>query len=63
MKRCRTGKFRYTTELDAKIRAVKIEGYAARHPSGDDWEPQRVYYCNMCGGYHTTTQEQRTERV
>lgn len=62
MKRCRSGKPRYRDELAAKIAAAKVEGHANRHPSGDDWEPQRAYYCNWCGGFHLTTQEQKTER-
>ncbi len=62
-RKCRSGKPRFRTELDAKIAAAKVEGYANRNPSGSDWGVQRAYHCNWCGGYHLTTQEQRTERV
>jgi hypothetical protein len=60
MKRCRSGKPRHRDELSAKIAASRVEGHANRKPSGADWEPQRAYHCKLCGGWHLTTQEQKT---
>lgn len=52
MKRCRSNKRYYRTELDARIvlsnRRVRDKGAS------------RTYSCPMCGGYHITSQTQRT---
>lgn len=56
--RCRSRKRRFRTELDAKIVLARLvwKDTAKRRES-------RVYRCLLCGGWHLTSQEKRTENV
>lgn len=47
----RTGKVRYRTELDAKIRLAKLQW--------KDHGEKRCYRCPFCRGWHTTSQEKK----
>ncbi len=53
--RCRSGKIRYKDELGAKI---ALASRAAR-----DKGEKRYYTCNLCNGYHLTSQDQKTEVI
>jgi hypothetical protein len=54
---CETGKFRYRSELDAKI---MMSNLAFKETQGDARrEEKRAYKCPKCYGWHLTSQSQR----
>lgn len=53
--KCKTRKRFFATELDAKI------ALSSRRAAGGD--EKRYYKCNLCPGYHLSSQDQRTERI
>ena len=55
-KRCTKRRFR--SEIDAKIVLSRVQWQDK--PTREKVE-QRVYRCNICRGYHLTSQPQRTQ--
>lgn len=51
---CRTGKRRYDTELDAKIKLALMD------PDNGNRHELRVYLCEFCCGWHLTRQPPRS---
>lgn len=55
MTRCKTNKRRFRDEIAAKLALSRMVW--------NDKGAIRVYRCNLCRGFHITSQEQRTKKV
>jgi len=54
---CESGKFRYRTELDAKIGMSNLQ---FKETMGDVRRAEkRAYFCSSCRGWHLTSQAKR----
>lgn len=49
-------KVMYTTEREAREIIVKCKNASSRSKI-----PKRVYYCKECGGYHVTSQKNKSK--
>jgi len=52
-KACPSGKIRYKTRNDTK---TAIAGGRQNRADGKDYVPVRAYPCNLCNGFHLTSQ-------
>ena len=58
---CRTGKVRYHDQAEAKRAITNVRfGLAKRTLEDTGVTPKRTYRCPLCGGWHLTSEPQRT---
>lgn len=57
-RRCPTGWLRFSDELDARIALTNSLAKQALRKATRRRE-QRIYFCQMCRGWHLTTQDKR----